>query len=190
METTIFLPWPECKSVLLVFYPWHLRHFGDDKLIWLSLWWGRLVVKRQLPPILTRLSPKHWLFSHHKWGWGWRKNKEVTDCWGFILRSRRPQTQFDQKGKKKDILLHLSLPELNQILLLNGEQRGCQKSDPGQDHHYAGCLGQTHVSLPEELIGDHCTQQWKSISPTPMKENCWVSGRPPLSRGEYPHWHT
>ena len=29
------------------------------------------------------------------------------------------------------------------------EQRGYQKSDPGGDHYYVGCLGQTRVSLPE-----------------------------------------
>ena len=26
-------------------------------------------------------------------------------------------------------------------------QRGYQKSDPGGDHYYVGCLGQTHVFL-------------------------------------------
>ena len=31
----------------------------------------------------------------------------------------------------------------------NREQRGYQKSDPGGDHYYVGCLGQTRVSLPE-----------------------------------------
>ena len=29
------------------------------------------------------------------------------------------------------------------------EQRGYPKSDPGGDHCYVGCLGQTRVSLPE-----------------------------------------
>ena len=29
------------------------------------------------------------------------------------------------------------------------EQRGYQKSDPGGDHYYVGCLGQTRVSLPQ-----------------------------------------
>ena len=29
------------------------------------------------------------------------------------------------------------------------EQRGYQKSDPGGDHYYVGCLGQTGVCLPE-----------------------------------------
>ena len=29
------------------------------------------------------------------------------------------------------------------------EQRGYQKSDPGGDHYYVGCLGQTRVSLSE-----------------------------------------
>ena len=29
------------------------------------------------------------------------------------------------------------------------EQRGYQKSDPGEDHYYVGCLDQTRVSLPE-----------------------------------------
>ena len=29
------------------------------------------------------------------------------------------------------------------------EQRGYQKSDPGGDHYYVGCLGQTRVPLPE-----------------------------------------
>ena len=35
------------------------------------------------------------------------------------------------------------------------EQRGYQKSDPGGDHYYVGCLDQTRVSLSEYLISDH-----------------------------------
>ena len=33
--------------------------------------------------------------------------------------------------------------------MLNREQKGYQKSHPGGDHYYVGCLGQTCVSLPE-----------------------------------------
>ena len=33
--------------------------------------------------------------------------------------------------------------------VLSGERRGYQKPDPGGDHYYVGCLGQTRVSLPE-----------------------------------------
>ena len=32
--------------------------------------------------------------------------------------------------------------------MLNREQRGYQKSHPGEDHSYVGCLGQTCVLLP------------------------------------------
>ena len=43
------------------------------------------------------------------------------------------------------------LPKKKTIFLCarNAKQRGYQKSDPGGDHYYVGCLGQTHVSLPE-----------------------------------------
>ena len=34
-------------------------------------------------------------------------------------------------------------------LMLNWEQKGSEQSGPGEDHHYAGCLGQTPVSLPQ-----------------------------------------
>ena len=37
----------------------------------------------------------------------------------------------------------------SQPIMLNREQKGYQKSDPGGDHYYVGCLGQTRVSLPE-----------------------------------------
>ena len=45
-------------------------------------------------------------------------------------------------------------PPPNQILYLshNAKQRGYPKSDPGGDSYYVGCLGQTRVSLPEQLI--------------------------------------
>ena len=33
--------------------------------------------------------------------------------------------------------------------ILGREYRSYQKSDPGGDHYYVGCLGQTRVSLPE-----------------------------------------
>ena len=50
--------------------------------------------------------------------------------------------------------MHQSLPETNPILTHNAKQRAeglirYQKSDPGGDHYYVGCLGQTRVSLPE-----------------------------------------
>ena len=35
------------------------------------------------------------------------------------------------------------------LTMLNIEQRGYQKSDPGRDHYYVGCLGQTCILLPE-----------------------------------------
>ena len=33
--------------------------------------------------------------------------------------------------------------------MLSREQQGYQKSEPGEDHYYVGCLGQTRVSLYE-----------------------------------------
>ena len=39
--------------------------------------------------------------------------------------------------------------------MLSREQKGYQKSDPGEDQYYVGCLGQTLVLLPEQLISDH-----------------------------------
>ena len=39
--------------------------------------------------------------------------------------------------------------------MLSREQRGSQKSDPGGNHYYVGCLCQARVLIPEYLISDH-----------------------------------
>ena len=38
--------------------------------------------------------------------------------------------------------------------MLSREQQGFKKSGPGGDHYCVGCQGQTHISLPEQIISD------------------------------------
>ena len=48
--------------------------------------------------------------------------------------------------------------------VLSREQRACQKSDPGGDHYYVGCLGQTRVSLPEKYTPSLSLSLWNKGS--------------------------
>ena len=97
--------------------------------------------------------------------------KTVTDCWGgSIFRSERPHAELIRKEEKGGggggggggptlfikNLLGASAPTplqpntINALPMLNREQhRGYQKSDPGEDRYYIGCLDQTRVALPE-----------------------------------------
>ena len=68
------------------------------------------------------------------------------------------QTKSEGKNKEEKVPFTRSLFEKPYLLEpnqmfsppeLNREQRGYPKSDPGGDHYYVGCLGQTRVSLPQ-----------------------------------------
>ena len=61
------------------------------------------------------------------------------------------------------------------LTMLSTEQRAYQKSDPGGDHYYVGCLGQTCTSLPVWLISDHCRIMVREYQPN-------INERKPLSK--------
>ena len=110
------------------------------------------------------------------------RKEQVINCWGFILRYglyldlRVNPTKEKEKKKKESYSLHKepigesapqpspprSSPRIKcdvSTTRLSTEQRGYPKSDPGGDHYYVGCLGQTRLSLPESLISDHTAIQ-------------------------------
>ena len=100
-----------------------------------------------------------------------------------LSRVRSPPQKKKKKKKEKKAysLLGASVRSRSRIWFFlpprpNKEQKGILKSDPGKDQYFVGCLCQTRVSLPEQLIRDcrHVPYQWDQSNGNEEKPLCKV----------------
>ena len=131
-----------------------------------------------------------------------RKNKQVVNCWRVIFRSWKTLNRVNLTDFLGiNILMGASVPCHHHCLpytpppphppaksdvwptMPSRKQMSYQKPDPGGDHYYVGCLGQTRVLLPEQLISDHRHIMVRGYQPNTSKR------KPPLPWENALSWH-